>query len=522
MGDLCKLLINLWKQDAAQHVRWKNNTYLYPKLCRVVTTRDLKVAELASNLNVFLWLDDARASYSISRARSSRTLRRKFSGMEASGIDQREVCSLRHSPGEDQGALERAEAGSTQVVSTSGNASGSSRGGGVSLGSPRDVHRSQARSFASSYFDGNVRSGFSAKQRLPSDTRNAYAEMRKVYTNGQTGLRLLQQRIQEVKIGLAHKRVCGQNWRGQQGVWPESERFSERWKGTCETGEQFHSSHCNKCQILLSWPGPEAYAKANQEALQKVELQTHVSQSTRYAGETSRPAPYGHILSAFDMGIHDGVDIISASLGGSAGDYFLDSTSIGAFHAMQKGIVVVASAGNEGPGSVGNGSSFTRQRLSKRWYHLAAGADVALQTSNFPARQCMSGSLDPKEVRGKIVACLRRPHVPLREVSQADGAGIIVCNSTEDPGNEILSSVHVDERVGQAIFSYIKSTRDPEKPKTCSFHGGPNSVDPDILSFTTLTSKNPPPCQIWSSHCFCLQQQGGFCMPRSVQLCQRV
>jgi subtilisin family serine protease len=55
------------------------------------------------------------------------------------------------------------------------------------------------------------------------------------------------------------------------------------------------------------------------------------------------------VLAAFEAAIHDGVDVISISLGGEDSNYMKDSISIGAFHAMRKGIITVASAGNDGP-----------------------------------------------------------------------------------------------------------------------------------------------------------------------------
>lgn len=58
------------------------------------------------------------------------------------------------------------------------------------------------------------------------------------------------------------------------------------------------------------------------------------------------------ILSAFDDAIHDGVDVLSVSLGEPSHkntEYFKDAIAIGSFHAMMHGILVVAAAGNEGP-----------------------------------------------------------------------------------------------------------------------------------------------------------------------------
>lgn len=55
------------------------------------------------------------------------------------------------------------------------------------------------------------------------------------------------------------------------------------------------------------------------------------------------------ILAAIEDAISDGVDVLSLSLGGASNDFTDDVTAIGAFHAVQNGIVVVCSAGNSGP-----------------------------------------------------------------------------------------------------------------------------------------------------------------------------
>ena len=56
------------------------------------------------------------------------------------------------------------------------------------------------------------------------------------------------------------------------------------------------------------------------------------------------------ILAAFDDAIKDGVDLLSLSLGPDPpqGSYFSDAISIGSFHAVSRGILVVSSVGNFG------------------------------------------------------------------------------------------------------------------------------------------------------------------------------
>jgi hypothetical protein len=58
-------------------------------------------------------------------------------------------------------------------------------------------------------------------------------------------------------------------------------------------------------------------------------------------------------LKAFDEAIHDGVDVLSLSIGSSIPLFSdideRDSIATGSFHAVAKGITVVCGASNDGP-----------------------------------------------------------------------------------------------------------------------------------------------------------------------------
>ncbi|EFJ13226.1 hypothetical protein SELMODRAFT_424712 [Selaginella moellendorffii] len=64
------------------------------------------------------------------------------------------------------------------------------------------------------------------------------------------------------------------------------------------------------------------------------------------------------IAAGFDDVINDGVDVLSISLGGYPAVYSVDVIAIGAYHAVERGIMVSCTGGNSGPftGSVSNGA----------------------------------------------------------------------------------------------------------------------------------------------------------------------
>ncbi|KAL2317005.1 hypothetical protein Fmac_030881 [Flemingia macrophylla] len=188
------------------------------------------------------------------------------------------------------------------------------------------------------------------------------------------------------------------------------------------------------------------------------------------------------MLQAFDHAIQDGVDIISISLGPPqpySQALFTDGISIGSFHAVDNKIVVVSSAGNDGPvpSSVTNvapwaftvaASTMDRDFLSKislgnNKSILGASLNRGLPPSSasnnklYPminsvyarlphvsiddARLCKPGTIDPKKVRGKVLVCLRGDTLTSAketEVGKRAGAVAVLVENDKDSGRLLL------------------------------------------------------------------------------------
>ncbi|GMI98593.1 AUXIN-INDUCED IN ROOT CULTURES 3 [Hibiscus trionum] len=367
------------------------------------------------------------------------------------------------------------------------------------------------------------------------------------------------------------------------GVWPESKSFSDegygpipsKWKGICQNHKDA-GFHCNRKLIGARYfnkgyaaivgklnssfetprdkegHGTHTLSTAGGNMVSKASVFGFGTGTAKGGAPRARVAAYkvcwppvlenecfdADILAAFDVAIHDGVDVLSVSLGGDPTAIFNDSLAIGSFHAIKHGIVVVCSAGNSGPadGTVSNiapwlitvGAStmdrefssivvlsnnirFKGQSLSakvlpgKKFFPLISAADAKLANASIEnATLCQAGAINPKKVTGKILVCLRGQNARVdkgQQAARAGAVGMILANNILT-GNEIIADAHllpashINYTDGLAVFAYINSTKRPmaritpvitqigtkPAPFMAAFSSkGPNTITPEIL-----------------------------------------
>ncbi|MCL7028401.1 hypothetical protein MKW94_030261 [Papaver nudicaule] len=353
------------------------------------------------------------------------------------------------------------------------------------------------------------------------------------------------------------------------GIWPERRSFHDHglgpipshWKGECMEGKGFSKTLCNK-KLVGARYFPRGYTATAGIINETTEFRsprdsdghgTHTASTAagRHIPNASllgladgvavgiapkaRIAVYkvcwgrgcfdSDILAAIDKAVEDGVDIISLSVGAAVTPYYQDPIAMGSFGAMEKGVFVSASAGNEGPGimtvtniapwitTVGAGtidrnfpadliledgpvikgaSLYSGPPLPENTFFplvYAGNLSAAVHNGNvtYPKRSgsstgftsaiCMPNSLQQELVRGKIVLC-DRGGVPRAAkgavVKDAGGVGMILANSSPE-GSGLVADAHVlpglavTETDGYAIHTYLATSKNPRAK--FAFHG---------------------------------------------------
>lgn len=346
------------------------------------------------------------------------------------------------------------------------------------------------------------------------------------------------------------------------GILPDHPSFSDegmppppaKWKGKC----QFNVSACNNKLI-----GARFFITGDDTPLDMDGHGTHTASTAagnfvkganvygNANGTAVGMAPLAHLaiykvcslfcsesatLAAIDAAIDDGVDVLSISLGGLTNNLYSDNIVVGAFSAMEKGIFVSSSAGNNGPFnlsisheapwilSVGastidreiratavlgnnemhNGeSAFQPMDFTSAFLPLVYAG--MLNSSDFLAPYCIQEILNKTDIfRGKIVVCELGRNTAIEKgqaVKDSGGAAMILVNN-EQYGNTTIAEAHVLPATqisyadGLKVKTYINSTSNPvakilfkgtligddRAPVVAAFSSrGPNFASPGIL-----------------------------------------
>ncbi|KAL4382893.1 hypothetical protein GQ457_15G028870 [Hibiscus cannabinus] len=307
------------------------------------------------------------------------------------------------------------------------------------------------------------------------------------------------------------------------GIWPESDSFSDegfgpppqKWKGSCKGGQNFTCN--NKLIGARSYVGDSVTESARDivghgSHTASTAAGNHVGKASFYGlaegtarggVPSARIAAYKvcsehsctseAILAGFDDAIADGVDLLTVSIGSvGSSEFYEDSIAIGAFHAAEKGILVVQSAGNSGTSQsvtsvapwilsvaastidryfidkvvLGNGKTLTGLSvnsfsLNRTKVPLIYGEQASTGCPERASRICLFGCLDKSLVKNKIVVCddisqaLSATHV-------AGALGSIVQTSRQNTSFVVplpASALRTDDY--ESVMSYLKSTKQP-------------------------------------------------------------
>ena len=326
------------------------------------------------------------------------------------------------------------------------------------------------------------------------------------------------------------------------GVWPESESFKDngmpqipsKWKGKlCEFENTNNSSFCNKKLIgarffnkgfLAKYPnlsstvlnstrdteghGTHTSTTAAGNQVDGASFFGYANGTARGIATLSRVAMYktvwgedgdavsSDIIAAIDAAISDGVDVLSISLGMNNVSLYEDPVAIATFSAMERGIVVSTSAGNDGPSSksLHNGIPWVitvaASTLDREFRgNLTLGNGVSLSglssylgdfsASNIPI--VFMGSCDNITklitVKSKIIVCEDNNGTILSQfynlVTVRVVGAVFISNTSQDNVSQLLwyplPSIIINQTNGEIVKDYIQSNSNSSSIQKMSF-----------------------------------------------------
>ncbi|TVU25008.1 hypothetical protein EJB05_27482 [Eragrostis curvula] len=343
------------------------------------------------------------------------------------------------------------------------------------------------------------------------------------------------------------------------GIWPESRSFDDTgygpvpkwWKGICQIGQAFNATTCNRKIIGARWyvdelDNKEDVGKADYLSARDINGHgTHVASTiagmpvqnvshgglatgvARGGAPRARIAVYkvawtndslgshAGVVAAVDDAIHDGVDVLSLSLG-------LGVEVHGTLHAVARGITVVFSAGNDGPvrQTVGNASPWvitvaasTIDRSFPTVITLGNGEKLVGQSLYYDSTMldsirmvkdatftpsCNIKDLESVNITGKVVLCSSRSAIAnytlvnayidaINNVADGGGIGVIYAQYTLNILEYLkgLPIVLVDYEIAYRIASYASSTRPVVKISQTVSVVGDGVLSPSVAAFSS-------------------------------------
>ncbi|RLM51441.1 subtilisin-like protease SBT3.3 [Panicum miliaceum] len=321
------------------------------------------------------------------------------------------------------------------------------------------------------------------------------------------------------------------------GIWPESRSFDDsgygpppaRWRGTCQTGAAFNATSCNRKIIGARWYAGGMSAEALEgEYMSPRDLNGHGTHvASTIAGGQVRNASHGGlgagaarggaprsrlavykacwgrgtcgaaaVLAAIDDAISDGVDVLSLSLS------FQDQEIPGTLHAVERGITVVFSAGNDGSAAqtVSNAvpwvltvAASTIDRSFPTVLSLGNNEKLVLRRTGAVIGQRHRRG---RSVLGAVVGVLHAAGQGFAgaasRVAQAGARGLIFAHQSSnivdntDTCRRAMPCVLVDFEVAHRIATYANSAQMPEVRISKTFSVVGNGVlSPRVAAFSS-------------------------------------